>query len=204
MWGPLSSPPLLPDKALQLYSQLYKWNAEFSLYGKTRSEMVKPARSSKKKKKFHFIFLSFLLLPHTPFQQGPHTYYVGYLLFLLARSFKPPSCSYYCFRTTILRKEAPSEEELHGFSWAGGRLKPPALVPLPAFPPRDFFFLSTVSAALLQEIKPPAPLLWVLRAVVVSAAAEGDDSAGFSLLPLQSMDVSIKRRHSSQQLVQLL
>lgn len=140
----------------------HKW--EFLLHGKSGSEMVERARSSKKKKKkssISFSYLSHLCLTHVFNKDHTHTVlWEGYLLFLLACSFKPPSCSYYCFRTTILHREALSEEKLHGFSWAEGRLKPPVLVPLPAFPLRDFFFLSTVSAGLLQEIKPPrsAPL----------------------------------------------
>lgn len=129
---------------------------EFLVYGKSRNKMIKPARSSQRKSSVSFSYLSYFYRIH--FFNKDHTHTVlcqGCLLFLLACSFKTPGCSYYCFRITILHREALSEEKHHGFSWAGERPKPPVLVPLPAFPPYDFSFSPHFRQSWFRKSTPP-------------------------------------------------
>jgi len=132
----------------------HRW--EFLVYGKSRSKMVKPARSSQRKSSVSFSYLSYFCLIHFFNKDHTHTALCqGCLLFLLACSFRTPGCSYYCFRTTILHREALSEEKHHGFSWAGDRPKPPVLVPLPVFPPCDCSFSPQLLQGCFRKLNPP-------------------------------------------------
>lgn len=118
--------------------------------------MAKPARSSQRKSSDSFSYLSYFCFIHFFSKDHTHTALCQErLLFLLACSFKTPDCTYYCFRTTILHREALSEEKYHNFSSARERCKPPVLVPLPAFPPCDFSLSPQFRQGCFRKSTPP-------------------------------------------------
>lgn len=152
--------------------------------------MVKPARSSLRKKKsvtfFTFLLPVYFLLIHFFNKDHTHTLQCqGCLLYLPACSFKSP-----VFQDHNSTQGVTVRRKALWFLLGWVRPKPPVLVPLPAFPPCDSPFSAQFCAT------PSLHSCVSCRQPCLSCCCRWR-SCSISFLPLSSVSLSMERRHSS-------